>query len=385
MDFNEIAKICYDFYDKNILVKSKPTNSEWTNLAAILATLDSKNFRVLSIATGSKCLSEKQLPLDGSFVHDSHAEILARRCFLRYVYNEMHQVTKSENYQSGDASIIPKSSGEKRRLKEDTNSVKRIKTEDDEEDIHRTGAKCVPNGLIQDTKEKGVSYHTTGVVRTKPGRGDPTISMSCSDKIAKWLILGIQGSLLSNLLAKPIYLSAIVIGKCPFSNECIERALINRSKAFTCKNSDYKLTIPVIGQSNLYFKESKLVKLPEYADSEVNSDLKACPNSVCWSYGLIDKPLFVLVKGFLQGASVKNLKKNSNFPPICKYYFYSRFEQIFSKLNSESSIRKCYSEAKQIACEYNEAKEEFFKIYSDWIRTNQEKYYKFVLKYIKTF
>ena len=45
------------------------------------------------------------------------------------------------------------------------------------------------------------------------GRGDPTISMSCSDKIAKWLILGIQGSLLSALFDKPIYLKAIVVAK----------------------------------------------------------------------------------------------------------------------------------------------------------------------------
>lgn len=99
-------------------------------------------------------------------------------------------------------------------MQEDTDCIKRIKTEISLiQDIHRTGAKCVPSSLNQDPKEKGVLYHVTGVVRTKPGRGDPTISMSCSDKIAKWLVLGIQGSLLSNLLAKPIYLNFIVIGK----------------------------------------------------------------------------------------------------------------------------------------------------------------------------
>lgn len=81
------------------------------------------------------------------------------------------------------------------------------------DDVHRTGAKCVPNSEISDTKEKGVGYHVTGVVRTKPGRGDPTKCMSCSDKMAKWLVLGIQGSLMSILMDKPIYLSAIVIGE----------------------------------------------------------------------------------------------------------------------------------------------------------------------------
>ena len=56
-------------------------------------------------------------------------------------------------------------------------------------DIHRTGAKCVPDGL-QDSHDIGSHYHNVGVLRTKPGRGDPTLSMSCSDKIMKWCILG---------------------------------------------------------------------------------------------------------------------------------------------------------------------------------------------------
>lgn len=71
----------------------------------------------------------------------------------------------------------------------------------------------MPNSEIQDLKEAGVNYHSVGALRTKPGRGDPTISMSCSDKIAKWLVLGIQGSLLSCFFEKPIYLDAIVISK----------------------------------------------------------------------------------------------------------------------------------------------------------------------------
>jgi hypothetical protein len=54
-----------------------------------------------------------------------------------------------------------------------------------------------------------------GALRRKPGRGDATLSMSCSDKLARWQVLGLQGALLSSLLDAPLRLSGVVASVLP--------------------------------------------------------------------------------------------------------------------------------------------------------------------------
>lgn len=96
----------------------------------------------------------------------------------------------------GDASIFPKDVAEKRASGDDDNDgvgpeAKRRKTDDDN-DIHRTGAKCLSGETRQDPRLPGAAYHAVGAVRTKPGRGDRTLSVSCSDKLLRWHSVGVQ-------------------------------------------------------------------------------------------------------------------------------------------------------------------------------------------------
>ncbi|CAL1289812.1 unnamed protein product [Larinioides sclopetarius] len=290
----------------------------------------------------------------------------------------------------GDAAIFPKNSeneensGELIHSDNEENPPKKLKLDITNDlsnsknkssygvhDIYRTGAKCV-DGDIQDPKMPGKDFHVIGALRTKPGRGDPTWSMSCSDKIALWNVCGIQGALLSSLLAAPIYLSSIIFGKCPFDEKAVQRAVIERISDVTCLPPQYCINKPLISQSTLKFEYSK-----ERIEDEVGSCSIACPTSIIWC----DIPGFleVAVSGKKQGFTKKNINKPSARVSICKSLLLEKFQEILEVMHKNSTQMPIevegnytYLHYKQMAKSYQEAKSAFWKIFSTWKRKPDE-------------
>ncbi len=98
-----------------------------------------------------------------------------------------------------------------------------LQCQPDEENSTARGEVCPRRPA--DPLQPGLLYHSVGVLRLKPGRGERTLSLSCSDKLARWGVLGFQGALLSHYLQEPLYFRAVVVGKCPYSHQAMQRAL----------------------------------------------------------------------------------------------------------------------------------------------------------------
>nr|XP_054918765.1 tRNA-specific adenosine deaminase 1-like isoform X4 [Dermacentor andersoni]XP_054918766.1 tRNA-specific adenosine deaminase 1-like isoform X4 [Dermacentor andersoni] len=250
-DFAEtVTSVCYRAYD-DLPKTGKPSRGcEWTLLSAVLLQdVNQATLQIVSFATGTKSIPTGLACRLGNQVIDNHAEVLARRCFLRFAYSELLKLACGEDSSvfettgssvfecrlkpglrihffsshtpCGDASIFPKngdvlSVAALEDTENDATASKRPRL--DPEDIYRTGAKCVP-GTAQDKKLPGADYHQLGVARTKPGRGATSLSMSCSDKMAKWHSCGLEGALLSHFLAgeEPLRLSSFQTMSHPLS------------------------------------------------------------------------------------------------------------------------------------------------------------------------
>ncbi|XP_072399780.1 tRNA-specific adenosine deaminase 1 [Diabrotica undecimpunctata] len=337
---NKIAKISINSF-KMLPKSGKPNSTEWTVLSCIVQEFNNE-LTVVALGTGSKCIGKSKMSSNGDILNDSHAEVICRRSFVRYIYDQMSAISNIMEFKQisnkfflnpevkfhffttlipcGDAAIFPMQTtidfGD--IIKKDTEGEgkepphKKVKLEPG--DIFRTGAKCVGGSKV-DAKLPGIDYHITGVVRTKPGRGDPTLSVSCSDKMAKWVHLGIQGSLLGILLDAPIYLSSFtLIGNTPFCEQALERAFYDRLEDVSLLGA-YKRNKMILGQSSLSFEFGK------------DENKQACPSSVSWC-AVDGKRLEVAVEGKRQGVTKKKLNTEAGRLKICKVELFKKFMEI---------------------------------------------------------
>lgn len=192
---------------------------------------------VVCLSTGTKCLSGNYLSLGGESLHDCHAEIVARRCLIKYFYKQLIEAV------GGKPSIfIADEKKQKFRLSDDIAFHLYINTapcgearifsfSDSENHTNRLN-----RGMLRSKIENGAGtvlvFGREQQTYDGVAQGERLVTMSCSDKLTRWNVLGLQGNLLSNFI-KPVYLDSISIGSVYNLNH-MKRTIYGRIEKVIC-------------------------------------------------------------------------------------------------------------------------------------------------------
>ena len=190
--WHRIALKCYEHF-RQLGSRGKPSTNEWTHLAAFVVCHRDRNdcMDIVSMGTGTKCLGKQieERGVNGCLLHDSHAEVIAKRSFQRFLY---------ESIQSNDQSLFISIDQEKNhyQLKESIDIYLFVS-------YPPCGAAASLDDPIKRPKLEHKLLHSLGKeLVLKPGKGSPTSSLSCTNKINRWIYQGFSFLSFLSLIAR---------------------------------------------------------------------------------------------------------------------------------------------------------------------------------------
>ena len=194
--------------------------------------------------------------------------------------------------------------------------------------------------------------------------GQRLLTMSCSDKIAKWNVVGLQGSLISHFLAEPVYLDGVILGSL-YHAEHLARAVYGRLDGQHWQPTGNIADIEDHEEEPLPdgFRLNKPL-LTGISNPEGRRPAKAPNVSVNWTTG--DAGLEAV-----DATTGRDLREKSPPSRLCKRRLFERWAGLAGRLDASRKpafgdaadiylplklAAKCYSEVKEEAADYQRTK-----------------------------
>ncbi|KAG9345405.1 hypothetical protein JZ751_009952, partial [Albula glossodonta] len=327
---------------------------------------------VVSLGTGNRCVKGEELSLKGDTVNDCHAEIISRRGFIRFLYSELMK----SNVGTEESIFEPTEDG-KLRVKSEVTFHLYISTApcgdgalfdkscseaaEGTDTTHQPLFENAKQGKLRTKVENGegtIPVESSAIVPTWDGiqHGERLRTMSCSDKILRWNVLGLQGALLSHFL-HPVYLRSITLGYL-YSHGHLTRAVCCR---LARDGDDFKNSLP----ANFTVNHPEVGRVSVYDSTRHTGKTKE--SSVNWSQAdHLSVEVLDGTKGKLDGPKL-------DVSRVSKSNMYRLFQALCQQMGRTDLLAQpSYAHAKMAAEPFQRAKAQFFQAlhahgYGAWI------------------